>query len=134
MHAGSFDMSEYPVIILKFANEGYGVSEVESLFKELDEEVGKLSGQFVTKTYGVTKFVSSEVRVAIGKGSQALADKYAGRSIGSVVLVDNLIGKMMLQGILLVTKNHTPTKVASKESEADQMLEEMLMNAGALSI
>lgn len=129
MKAGEIDMSEYPLVTLRFADKEPEGTELEEFFEQLDRELEARSGPYVTKSYGNSKFISGEARVKFGKLSQKITDKYEGRFLGSVVVLNSLIGRMMLKGVLLVLKKKTPTKVVSNEEEARVAVEQMLQEA-----
>lgn len=119
-------MSQYPLVTVKFAEDEPSLAAIDQFFDELDVALSKTTGPYVTKSYGGTKFVSSEVRVKIGKRSHEITKKYLDRSVGSVIVTDSMIGKMMLKGVMLVMKQQIPTKVVASEEEADAAIAEFL--------
>jgi len=126
MKYGTIDMSQYPVVVLRMSEQDPNPQQIDAFFDELEEELAKREGPYVTKVYGQKNFVSSETRVRVGKRSDAIIKRFEERAYGTVIIQESTIGRMMLKGIFLVIKQPLPMKVVADEKEANKVLNELL--------
>ncbi|HAA11380.1 MAG TPA: hypothetical protein DCE41_06615 [Cytophagales bacterium] len=126
MKYGTVDMSQYPVVVLRMNEVDPTPEEIDEFFDELENELEKREGHYVSKVYGQKNFVSSETRVRMGKRSNAMNEKFKGRSRGTVVIQQSAIARMMIKGIMIVIKQKLPLKIVSNEREAEKALNELL--------
>lgn len=116
----------YPVIEIWMGDVDPTPEEIDQFFKELDDALSSREGSYVTVVHGQKIFISGEARVKIGKMSKAMEQKYKGRSKGTIVITPNLISRMMIKGIAVVSKSSSPLKVVSAEHEVPAMVEKLL--------
>ena len=119
-------MDEYPVVVLRMNNMEPTIQEVDEFFDALTEELDKREGPYVTKVFGQSNFVSSEIRVHAGKRSNDMIEQFRGRAKGTAIINKSPIGRMMLKGVFLLVKQPLPMRVVSDEAEADKVIDEML--------
>ena len=121
-------MSRYPIVVVQTYDEPT-LQEIEVFFQELSTEISQRSGPFVfiNKTSG--KIISSQMRNELGLRTDAFIKQYFDRYLGSAVIVESSIARMMIQATLLLVRNSKKVHIVSSLEKAEEFARKLLVRA-----
>ncbi|MEL6535432.1 MAG: hypothetical protein AAFQ98_08475 [Bacteroidota bacterium] len=120
-----FEVSQWPIVRIKISNT-ITVEDISQMFAQMEQLFLTQEGPCVSVTSFPNGFLSSEVRVALGKEGNDILGKYSDRILGSIIIVPNAIARMMLKGALLLVKIPFDVKMANNEEEAVKLAKDLL--------
>ena len=129
----TFDKSQFPIVIIKLNPIEPTVDDINEMFDAMEDVFSTTTGPVITitdNTNGIN-WLSSSMRIAIGKRVEALNNKYHTRNLAAVLVFTSPMARIMLKGVNLVVKNQTPQHIVKDMDEAintsRKLLNEYLM-------
>ncbi|HAA11128.1 MAG TPA: hypothetical protein DCE41_05255 [Cytophagales bacterium] len=128
------DISRYPIIVVKLAEITPTVQHVDQLFEALEEALAKTDGYYVVISPFNGKFIPSDARVRLGQKARVMHEKYANRELGSVIVSESPIVRVMLQTINALFRPHSNhQRIVGSINKAIAYAEELLEKAPEFS-
>ncbi|HAA16794.1 MAG TPA: hypothetical protein DCE41_35810 [Cytophagales bacterium] len=119
------DFSKFPVLYVTI-NAELTLEAINEHFTELEAGLQEHQGPFVMINEPLGKFISGEMRVKIGKRTDAFIEKYNDRYLGSAVVVKSVISRMMIQGAMLLIRSNNKIKLVGSREAAEEWAEKKL--------
>lgn len=124
----TLDTSQLPIVICKLHPVEPTIDDFHQMFDDMEEVFANSTGPIVNITDNTegTNWLSSQMRIAIGKRLEQLNAKYFDRNLAAVMVFHSPMARIMLKGVNLVVKHQTPQYIVKTMDEAILKAKEIL--------
>lgn len=117
---GVFNCETNKIIKFEISDIEPTIEDVDEFVDMFEQQIQVQTGNFVSVIDGTKgKWISSSVRIHMGKRVKELESKYAHQHLKTFIVVPNAIVKMMLKGVNIVSKPTIEQVVCSTISDAE---------------
>lgn len=124
------DLSEYPIIVVHLNPITPTPHHIEQMFVDLEAAITSTTGPYVVISPFNGKYIPSDARVLLGEKARKMHERFQGRELGSLVVTESPVVRVMLQTINALFKTHSNNqKIVASMEKAKEAAREMLEKA-----
>lgn len=125
-------MKDFPIILVELSEVSPTPELVDMMFDDLVSSLDKTTGHYVIISPYNGKFIPSEARVKLGQMARAMHEKYKDRELGSIIVSESPVVRIMLQTINALFRPHSNhQRIVSSREKAYAYAQELLDKATA---
>ena len=128
------NLDDYPIVRLNVSRVDPNPIEVDHFFDELNLELSKHKGPYVTITDARhVQFMCSNIRVQVGNRANKVGHRYTDRFKASIFVVETATSEVMVETMDLLLKYNQPQYVVKSLEEAEALAIEILSKTEGLA-